>query len=70
MIRAAVDRIEGEWLILVPDNGPVFQVPVSVFSGFKDGDIVSISVTRDENGEKEVKKEIDEIRRGLNRVTL
>ena len=43
MIRAAVDRIEGEWLILVPDNGPVFQVPVSVFSGFKDGDIVVVN---------------------------
>lgn len=70
MIRATVDRIEGDWLVLVPESGPVFQIPISLFPGFKEGDVVSISLTRDEQGEKEAKERIGEIRKGLNRVEL
>lgn len=70
MIRATIDRIEGGWLVLVPESGQVFQVPCSLFPGFKEGDIVTISLTRDEQGEKEIKERITEIRKGLNRVEL
>jgi hypothetical protein len=70
MIRATIDRIEGDWLVLVPESGQVFQVPDSLFPGFKEGDIVTISLTRDEQGEKEIKERITEIRKGLNRVEL
>jgi hypothetical protein len=70
IIRATIDRIEGDWLVLVPESGQVFQIPSSLFPGFKEGDIVSISLTRDEQSEKEAKERIGEIRKGLNRVEL
>lgn len=70
MVRVTVDRIEGEWLVLVPESGSVFQIPVSLFPGFKEGDIITISVTRDKQGEKETNERITEIRKGLNRVEL
>lgn len=70
MVRATVDRIEGEWLILVPESGPVFQVPNLLFPGFREGDILSISFIREENEEKIIKQKIEEIRKGLNRVEL
>lgn len=70
MIRVAVDRIEGEWLILIPDEGSPFQVPVSLFPGLRESEVVYISISHDEQGERAVKGEIDEIRKGLNRVKL
>ena len=47
MIRVTIDRIEGDWLVIVPESGPVFQIPVSLFPGFKQGEVVSIALTRD-----------------------
>jgi hypothetical protein len=70
MILATIDRIEGEWLILVPESGPAFQLPATLFPGFDEGEIVSISLNRDNQIEKDVIKRIDEIRKGLNRVQL
>jgi len=70
MVRATVDRIEGDWLILVPESGPIFQIPFSLFPGFIDGEVVSISLTKDEQGEKDAKERIGEIRKGLNKVEL
>jgi hypothetical protein len=70
MIRATIDRIEGEWLIIVPETGPVFQIPVSLFPGFKEGEVISISLIRDEQGERNAKERVGEIRKGLNRVEL
>lgn len=55
---------------MVPESGPVFQVPLSLFFGFKEGDVVSVSLTKDELGEKDTKERIGDIRKGLNRVEL
>ncbi len=70
MIKATIDRIEGNWLIIVPEEGPGFQIPSSLFPGFSEGNVVSISLIRDEKGEKEIKDRIGEIRKGLNRTSL
>lgn len=70
MIRATIDRIEGDWLIVIPEDGPLFQIPISLFPGFREGNIVLISVEKDEKGETEVKARIDSVRKGLNRVEL
>lgn len=68
MIRATVDRIEGEWIVLVAESGPVFQLPLIFGPGWKEGDIVSLSLTRDEPGEEDAKDRIDGIRKGLNQM--
>ncbi len=68
MIRATIDRIEGEWIVLIPESGPVFQLPLILCPGWKEGDVVSLSLTRDEPGEQDAKDRIDKIRIGLSRV--
>lgn len=70
MIKASVDRIEGEWIILVPESGPVFQVPASLFPGLNEKDVVLLSIEKDEEGQKESQERIDKIRKGLKRVEL
>jgi len=70
MTRATVDRIEGDWIILVPESGPVFQVPVSLFPRLKEKDVVLVSIEKDEEGQKETEERIADIRKGLNRVEL
>jgi hypothetical protein len=70
MIKGTIDRIEGDWLIVIPDKGPNFQIPSSLFPGFREGNVISISVERDEQGEEETKKRIDDIRKGLNKSLL
>lgn len=67
MIKATVDRIENEWLILAPESGPVFQVPEKLFLGFKEGDVINISIMKDEKGKQDTEERILEIRKGLNR---
>ena len=70
MIRAAIDRIEGDWIIIIPEDGPMFQVPVSLFPGLLEKDVVSISIEKDETREREGNEEIESIRNRLNRVSL
>lgn len=70
MIKGTVDRIEGDWIIIVPESGPVFQVPVSLFPDAKEGDVVTVSIEKDLAGQNEAKERIDEIRKGLNRIEL
>ncbi len=70
MITGAVDRIEGDWIIVVLDSGKYIQVPVSVFPDFQPGDVVDISIQKDSKGQQEAKERIDKIRSGLKRVDL
>lgn len=70
MIYATVDRVEGDWVILVPESGPVFQVPISLFPGLKEKDVVRTIIEKDEEGKKAAEERIGEIRKGLNRVEL
>ena len=70
VIKATVDRIEGDWIILVPESGLTFQVPCSCFPGLSEGQIVSLSIELDEEGQKEANERITKIREGLNRVEL
>lgn len=70
MIKATIDRIEGEWIIIIPESGPVFQVPVSLFPILNPGDVVTVSIVKDKIGQTEAKVRIDKIRTELNRVPL
>jgi len=70
MINATVDRIEGEWIILIPNSGPAFQVPRILFSCLNPGDAVIIAIERDESATSEAKERVDKIRSGLNRVEI
>jgi hypothetical protein len=69
-MKATVDRIEGDWLVLVPESGPIFQIPTSLSPGLHEKEIVEILIVRDENSENESIKRINEIRKGLKKVEL
>jgi hypothetical protein len=70
MVRVSVDRIEGDWLILVPDSGPNFQIPASLFPGLQEKDVVTVSIEKDVTATQRETEEIEEIRKGLNTVEL
>jgi hypothetical protein len=70
MIQASVDRLEGDWIILVPESGPVFQIPCSLFPGLNEGDVIRINIEKDEPGKMETEKRIEDLRKGLNKSTL
>lgn len=70
MITGVVDRIEGDWIIVVLDSGKYIQIPVSEFPDFQPGDAVNITIQKDLKGQQEAKERIDKIRSGLKRVDL
>lgn len=67
MIKATIDWIEGEWLILAPESGPVFQIPEKLFPEFKEGDVVNIAIVKDEEGKHDTEERILELKKGLNK---
>jgi hypothetical protein len=56
-MKAIVDRIEGDLavLLLEPEEKIQFTVPSQVLPGIQEGDIVDISVTRDEPATRDAK---------------
>jgi len=70
MVRATVDRIEGDWVIIVPESGPVFQVPKPLFPDLREKDAISISVETEPSTQIETEMRMKSIRDGLNRVNL
>ncbi len=70
MIKGSVDRLEDDWIIIVPDSGPIFQIPKLLFPDLKEGDIVSINMEREESEKIKANTRIDEIKKGLNRIKL
>ena len=69
-INGNVDRIEGDWIIVVPLSGPVFQIPNLLFPDLNPGENINITIQRDEEGQNAVKDRIDKIRDNLNRIEL
>lgn len=70
MIKAVIDRVEGEWLVTVPESGPVFNLPRSLFPDIREGNHVVITVEHDKQGEKATMERIAQARSGLNRTPL
>ena len=56
-MKAVVDRIEGNLavLLLEPDETIQFTVPIMALRGIAEGDIVDITVTRDETATNNAK---------------
>jgi hypothetical protein len=72
MVLATIDRIEDGVLVLLTHVDPVREIhlPRELFPGFREGDVVRLCVQMDEMGKREVEKEIEGIRKGLNCETL
>lgn len=50
MVKATIDRIDGKLAVLIDtdDPGTVFNLPVRVIGEYQAGEIVDISITRDQ----------------------
>lgn len=49
-MKLTVDRIEGEFAVLEKDIGQFVQIPVELIPDAREGDIIDISVCKDDDG--------------------
>lgn len=70
MIQGVVDRIEENCIVLNVSSGKILINPKSLFPDLREGDVISISITKDEIGQKEIEDRISDIRKNLKRVEL
>jgi hypothetical protein len=68
--KAVVDRIEGDWAIVIPENGGVFNLPITLFPDLKEGNHITIRIEIDRAGEKATMERIAQLRAGLNKTPL
>lgn len=60
-MRATVDRIEGDFAVLVVDgNGKreFINYPISLLDGIADGDVLEITITKDTEATEAAKKRV------------
>lgn len=70
MIEAAVDRIEGDWIVLVPDRGSPFSLPKDCYPGLQEGDRVSIILKPEPASEEASRRRTADMRKMLKRSDL
>ena len=72
LILAIVDRVEDDVLVLVTPTKPNREIhlPCSLFQGMNEGDVVRITVEKDEEKRKDIEKDIKDQRTRLKRVNL
>jgi len=60
MVRLVVDRREGGYSILIPEDDPdeEIQIPSRILHGLEEGDIIELSYTRDEKAAREARERI------------
>lgn len=58
-MKAILDRFEGEFAILELDVGEVVSVPKIIVGNAKEGDIIKISIDKDETSKR--KKKIEKL---------
>lgn len=70
ILKAVVDRVEGEWAVIIPESGKPFNIPLSSFPNLKEGNHIVIDIYMDLVDEQTAQADIAKIRSGLNRTPL
>ncbi len=72
MVFATIDRVEDEMLVLITHTEPNREIhlPGELFQGLSEGDVVRITVEKDEEKRNEIEKDIKDQRKRLKRVNL
>ena len=72
MVLTTIDRIDNGVMVLVTHTEPVLEIhlPQELFLGFDEGDVVRLSMEKDEEGKEEIEKDIGEMKKELNRSFL
>lgn len=69
-MKATIDRKEGEWVVVIPESGSPFNLPLKLFPDLEERDVIDISITKLESELKDTQERVNEIRKGLNKVSL
>ena len=69
-MKAVIDRIEENWIVLVDDDEAVFEIPVSWFPDGVEGDHVEITITKDISSQIEAEQRVEDLRSKLKRVSI
>lgn len=72
MVLATVDRIEDDVMVLVTHTESVQEIllPRILFENIYEGDVVRVVVEKDEDGKKEIEKQIGEMRKEINVTSM
>jgi len=68
-MKATIDRIEGDLAVLIlRDNNTVkFNLPIIILQGMREGDMVDITITKDEISTKATKERVTSLIEKLKR---
>jgi hypothetical protein len=69
-MKAVIDRIEEDWIVLVDEGEAVFEIPVSWFPEGVEGDHVEITIMKDISSQIEAEKRVEGLRSKLKRVSI
>jgi len=69
-MKAVIDQIEGEWIVLVDDKSRSFAIPIECFLEGEEGDHIEIVITKDNVEQIEAEDRIQDLRSQLRRVSL
>jgi hypothetical protein len=63
MTKATVDRIEGEFAVMLlnEDDSVQFHLPLRIFPSLHEGDIIDITFTRDDIATGDAKKKVSDL---------
>jgi hypothetical protein len=69
-MKATIDRIEGDLAVLIlRDNNTVkFNLPIIILQGMREGDMVDITITKDEISTKATKERVTSLIEKLKRL--
>jgi len=64
-MRFTVDRTEGEFAVVINENGEKFNLPIGFIGALKEGDAFMITVTENDGLKEQLKNRLDNLfRRG------
>jgi hypothetical protein len=69
-MKAVIDQIEEEWIVLVDDKSRSFAIPRECFFEAEEGDHIEIVVTKDNADQMEAEKRIQNLRTQLKRISI
>lgn len=58
-MKLTIDRIEGEYAVVINDSGEKFDIPTGVFPGLKEGNVYELRI--DENETESRRERIEKL---------
>ena len=69
-MKAVIDQIEGEWIIVIDDKGRRCEIPLEYFPEGEEGDHIEIMITKNVAEQEEAEERIQDLRSKLKRVSI